>query len=174
MRKRKNFMNKRANFLEEKGLEIIIGVVCLGVLSFLAISIYSLFFNNQNLNQAKTLSNSILEKVKYLLEGSNQENYFSILLTNPNNWYIAGYSSDYKDKPSLCFSSNCICICKSKNLFSNQLTCEDKGGVCINVQELSNTFGPIKINSGKPSNLRFNLIKDNNNNKIKVEIKGDN
>ena len=102
-------MNKKGNLLPEETLKIIIGVIVIGFLAYLLISIYFSQKNAQDLQRAEALIEEISEKASFIQRDSSIMNY-TIPRVNPAGWYFFSFFEE--EKPNQCFGKNCLCVCK--------------------------------------------------------------
>lgn len=134
---------KKAILLPE-GLKIIIAVLCIILLVYLAASLYNIFIKKTALEQAKETLEQIVAEINGLEEGEED----SYLLTVPKDWFI-GFYNQGGDMPKQCKGKNCLCICSgwkpgyyqavsdtmTDSLIKERIGKCDKEGVCKNLEE---------------------------------------
>lgn len=106
-----------ADITSEEVLKIVLAVLGLSILFILGFSLYKIFVQQTELEQAKEHLDNIASIVENLKVGENGQ----YLLTGPKDWFVVDYDSNkeftYGDKkgkllvPSSCKSGNCICFC---------------------------------------------------------------
>jgi hypothetical protein len=124
--------NRRGD-LRDNVPEIIIAVLGILLIVFVAYQIYHVFVNSENENAKKVLNN-LEAKINAIPEGQNGT-FMLQGFKEANEWFLAGWNKADKpdDKPSKCFDSSCICICKKPGAtrgFSNSESvklCNEKG-----------------------------------------------
>ena len=113
--------NKKADFTLTEFMKIILAVVSIGLLLYLAVSLYGLLIKKTDIEQARGSVENLLEKIKSLEEGETPK----YTLESPKGWYLvyfedggfiwkeegATYINSYKTIPDEDCSKNCLCIC---------------------------------------------------------------
>lgn len=133
-------MNKRGILLAEETLKIIIALIAIG---FLIYFLASLYFANANV-QKKQHAAASLERIADVIRNIQNE-VENVTDITPPGWYLFSFTDE--EKPNLCSSINCLCICDNVFLgIGNQAKKCDKGGVCEIVEDLE-SFEEIKIKS---------------------------
>ncbi len=101
---------------------VVIAVICILILIGLGVMIYNILVVSPDLSKAE----ATLKEVSSNIEAINsQGGSMEVVIANPNGWVLV--SADSSNIPSLCGSSNCLCICKydsNKQTFFNN--CNDK------------------------------------------------
>lgn len=151
-------MKRKANFLAENVVSIIIAILILTLFVIGIYSWYSSVIENQETESAQNLADLIEAKISSLKDGQN--NNFTIRGVNSKeSWYLAGWGKDEFPKPDKCFFDSCICVCKglasvSQDQIINQCKdigiCRkiDKEKVVVNIfgREPEETFGVARYN----------------------------
>ncbi|MDO8467522.1 MAG: hypothetical protein Q7S56_01065 [Nanoarchaeota archaeon] len=106
MRMIKGKKGEGEGILPGETVKIIIAVIGIAALFYLAVSLYGIFNNKTEIEQAKASLNEIVQKVNVLKDGQNGD----VLITGPKSsllYYITGAQTT-----SFCNSEKpCICIC---------------------------------------------------------------
>lgn len=80
--------NKKGSmFLPTKTLDLVLGVIVIGLLFFAGFKLTSTFLENNEERQAKATLEEIKETIKYI-EDNSETNHETVLLLNPNEWYV--------------------------------------------------------------------------------------
>jgi hypothetical protein len=104
-------------------MKIIIGVLCIVLLVYIAVSLYGIFSRGHELEQAKFTLDAIIAKTSSLTEGQ----ILDYLVTSPKDWRFLVYDSEKKV---------CICPAYTSDTYdkvSQQQTICLKQGVCKSV-----------------------------------------
>jgi type II secretory pathway pseudopilin PulG len=111
-------MNKRGiELMGRTIIEILVAIVCVGLLIYAGMVLFQTYFGNQRENQAKGQIES-LDKI--LDEAQQGEEYIEHLLA-PTGWHVvsfdesSNFNDDYFEKPDAFFGKNTVCICKDKD-----------------------------------------------------------
>lgn len=109
-------MKKKAILMPET-LKIILAVLAIGVLIYLAVSVFGIFRQQYKFEQAKKTLNNIFEQVSSSIEKKD----FSpkeLLVVSPQDWTIISFPIIYSRgdnsqtfKPEKCLKEYCLCIC---------------------------------------------------------------
>ena len=137
-------MNKRGDILTEKVLNIVIAVLCLGLLFYLLYTIFFAGTTSSKIIEAESSKELILDEINRIGENGEYNNT-GLLIPNPASWFMFSFV-DGDLKPNSCVSENCICICEEAipAFFDwQEKRCDEKGS-CIPVSNL-NKFEKIKI-----------------------------
>jgi hypothetical protein len=119
--------SKKAFMLGEFTMKIIIAVLCISLLLYLLLALYSTFTNKNEKAQAEATLDKLTEKLKLLTDSNNE---ITLLITEPVGWVFQYY---HDGTPTQCNGRPCLCICPSETRITNQLAkCNDKG-VCKEV-----------------------------------------
>ena len=107
--------SKRASlFLESETLKILLAVICLGLLVFLGVKLYTLFLKPTALEQARETLDQLSTKIENMKAGEES----SFLAIAPEGWYIVTYDpatlTGSQGMPFSCANKNCICLCPYK------------------------------------------------------------
>lgn len=112
---------KKADILPEETLKIILAVIGIGLLVLLAVLLYGIFSKRQDLVQAETNMNYIMNAVGRLnaeigamkVAGEKSEIY---ILLNPSGWGVSAWPMSIggeEKRPSACLNwDKCICFCE--------------------------------------------------------------
>jgi len=136
---------KKGMLLASETLKIIIGVICIGFLVYLLMSLYYSKIDGQN----KEYAQSLIDRINAILPTLNSEKPTeSITDIKPAGWYIYSFVEGEK-KPNQCIDKSCVCICDDvyefEFLFSDKQIKEcSENGVCQIVTNLMK-FEPIEI-----------------------------
>jgi hypothetical protein len=138
-------MNKKgesSTFLPEEVIRIIVAIIGIGLLVYIVF----LFISNSTADKAKASMNNVIYAEIERLNSGGEENPSGILVPNPSNWEIIGFTGEIK--PNLCIGENCICICDVYAIDSVKTQAEKcdqiKKGFCVPVKNLL-PFKKIKI-----------------------------
>lgn len=112
---------KASNFLEAETLKIVLAVICLGLLIFLGVKLYSLFTKQTAIEQARETLQQIVNRADSLEEG--MQNKF--MITSPQDWYLMLFNPGEPMPEDCDREKSCICICGDKSYDG----C-NKNGVC--------------------------------------------
>ncbi len=123
--------NKKADFTLGETMKIILAVISIGMLLYLAVSMYGLFTKKSEIQQARATLAGIKETINKLEEGKTA----SYLLQSPNKWVLVYYENSDLGIPQLCNGKNCLCIC---NYRGQNPDC-DSYGVCENIENIEKT-----------------------------------
>ena len=131
MRIIKNKKGEGEGILPGETVKIIIAVIGILALFYLAVSLYGIFNNKTEIEQAKASLDEIIQRVTSLPDGQSG----NVLINSPNGWYLVYYdyalvaSDSKKDIPKSCNSKDCLCICESgKEIEYQQPLSEARGG----------------------------------------------
>ncbi len=116
-------MNNKAILMSET-LKIILAVISIGLLVYLAFSLYGIFIKDTRLEQAEATLNQISDYIKSAQE--DEETKYMIL--NPKEWYVVFYDAE-EEMPGSCKEKNCLCFCSE----NTKESCEQ--GVCKGFDE---------------------------------------
>ena len=122
--------SKKAFLLGEFTMKVIIAVLCISLLLYLLVSIYSTFTNKNEKAQAESTLNKITEKLKLITDSNNE---ITLLITQPSGWVLQYFSTG---TPTSCNGKPCLCICPSKTRITNQLAKCNDDGVCKEVSSI--------------------------------------
>ena len=181
----------RRGILFSATLKIIIAVLCIVLLIFLAVKVYSLFRPDSELDKATISLNSIVEKVNIVSNGESE--YQRVIIFPPNQWFLRSYNN-YAAPENFCkFDKNCLCICEDDDCSGTNLICQDFNEFDIRVvgfrinQELdiegSYGTGPPSVISEKVSeesiiqftfsSVELEIFNEENIIKIKERVAGE-
>jgi len=136
--------SRKAMFLAEETLKIIIAVIVIGFLIYFIVSLYLSTGGDEELKFAES-------SVKYMVEQMNLQ-ALEIQIFNPNDWTITAWRTG--DMPLACSSlswENCLCICEE----GTKESC-DESGYCQNYnKEIFIKEGSIMIDN-TPITLQLN------------------
>lgn len=128
--------NKKA-ILPEEVVRIVIAVLCIIVLIFLAVQLYSIFTRSNELEQAKSTLNEIVAKSKGLSEVGKQTDLLVLSPGTKNDWRIVSYPD--KNVPS----NSQLCICPVAKIDSDQQNECNQKGICQKIQtDILSNCGP--------------------------------
>jgi hypothetical protein len=106
--------NKKGNiYFPEELVKIVLAVIGLFFLFLIAYSLYNIFFNKTEIEQARAVLTEVDGKIKMLQEGTERK----VVVTAPKGWYLVYYDKDIvnadpkKGMPKQCEGKNCICMC---------------------------------------------------------------
>ncbi len=131
--------NKKGFLLGEFTMKIIIAVLCILLLMYLLVSLYSLFTSKNKLQQAEASLNSIIEKIN-LVNNKGVEN--KPLITQPEDWV---FFYDANGALTSCNGQYCLCICPKETWITGQLEKCNDDGVCKNSPVSLTLKNKIKI-----------------------------
>ncbi len=154
----KNIINdKKAEMTSEEVVKIILAVIGIGILLYLAWSLYGIFSFKRDIVQAKASLETLYNQIHFVEIG--EKNNIEVLIESPNKWWVIawpyedGVSDELGNKPIQCIGDYCICLCPIPILESkdNSLeNCNDQG-ICKSVSkpimtlDESNDNEPLKI-----------------------------
>ena len=104
---------KAMQFTLVESIKIILAVVSIGLLIYLAVSLYGIFTKRPQLEQAKATLESLIEKINSLEENK----IVKYTLESPKEWYLISYDKEIidadsnKEMPSQCNGKDCLCLC---------------------------------------------------------------
>ena len=101
--------NKKADFLVDNALSIIIAVIGIGLLIFGAVRLYQVGVSGES-ESAKELASVLEEKINRIESGQTA----MITIRGPGEkteWYLTGWSKDDPYNFGRCFPDSCICVC---------------------------------------------------------------
>lgn len=152
-------MNKKGEeeeLLMKETINIIIALLCIGVLIALVVILYFTVTTNQDAKSADAVVHGVnasngnggLENEIKRINSGGEDNR-SFFVPNPNGWFIFSFTGD--KKPNKCTGISCVCICQDVTYILDWQTrlankCDDKGA-CAIVQNLGN-FNKIQITKG--------------------------
>lgn len=103
--------NKKAFLLGEHVVNIIVAVLCILVLIYLGIQVYSLYLrSDQEKEKAKYSLEALSAKITNLFEDSSRQ-ADSYNLINPKNWFLKSFNTTDRDSAKECYEKNCLCLC---------------------------------------------------------------
>lgn len=122
-----NPKNKKAELTTTEIVKIILAVIGIGILLYLTISLYGIFFGeDKDVKQAKANLKSIADTINNLEEGKIN----SYMVVGPKGWFVVFFSKT-EELPASCLGKNCICFCKGKsNIDELQLKSCEEVGIC--------------------------------------------
>ena len=110
-------MNKKA-ILKKEVLNIVLAVIAIGLLIYLAVGLYGILTEKNELEKAKATLSDIVGKVKAVEKGK----VLGYTLTGPKGWYLVWYDKEIveadvnKNMPEKCGGKDCLCICPTEKL----------------------------------------------------------
>jgi hypothetical protein len=109
-------MRDKKGILMEETLKIIVAVVCIVALVYLAFSLYGIFTQKKEVEQARATVTNIINKANVLKEGATAP----YLVESPNKWYIVIFSRGLVEKmPAQCsVKETCLCMCNKPTVES--------------------------------------------------------
>ncbi|MEK6895399.1 MAG: hypothetical protein AABX48_02670 [Nanoarchaeota archaeon] len=114
-------------------VKIIIAVIGILALFYLAVSLYGIFNNKTEIEQAKASLDEIIREANNLQDGGSKD----VLITAPSEWKIIYYKKDISNlelvsTPSTkCSGKSCLCVCPTEHkgdAFPDWANCNS--GVC--------------------------------------------
>ena len=102
--------NKKAILLPES-IRIIIAVLCIILLIYLAVSLYGLFKNKTEREQARETLKQIIDEITTAKDTGKERQY---LVIAPKGWYLVSYVKE-KSTPTICKGESCLCMCPEKS-----------------------------------------------------------
>lgn len=148
-------LTKRGILLPET-LKILIAVLSIGILIYLASSLFGIFRQQTKLEQAKATLNEIVGNIDALKEGEVLGK--NILILNPKDWWLIQY--DENSGPKSCLNKNCLCICPElpKDVLSGKVNFEELKQSCDNQGVCKIPFLNSKISHISPTRLIENYL----------------
>lgn len=130
-------IKSKKGIIKEEVLKLLIAVIAIGLLMYLAWSLYSIFIIKSRTEQARAGLNEIMLEIENLEDG--EMTYYNLI--TPSKWALFiwpikfGPTDEYL-RPDLCIRNNwekCICICPVESINSgpqvHNAECSD-GGFC--------------------------------------------
>lgn len=120
-------MEKKGLWLAEHVGEIILAIICLGLLLYGGSVAYTSLFGEQEKMQAQAQLGDLVVTLEQL--GPEAEELYPLFA--PSGWFLVSFSKGEKG-PTACFLESCICICQKKGGIrgiGGSVNC-DKGGIC--------------------------------------------
>ncbi len=140
--------NKKAELTTTEIVKIILAVIGIGILLYLTISLYGIFFGeSKDVKQAKASLDIIAFNINKVAKG--EKIVTSFLIESPKDWWIMAWPNAGNKKPTQCKQDSCICICPEDFVGD----C-DKGGVCEDLSVQVALFNKDSI----PSNLKIEEV----------------
>ncbi|MFA4953188.1 MAG: hypothetical protein WC584_03125 [Candidatus Pacearchaeota archaeon] len=128
-------MNRKAEqFTLAETMKIILAVLSIGMLLYLAVSLYGLFAKKSEIQQAKASMEQLYFQIEKVENG--EKDFLEVVVESPNDWWIIAWPyKDKTEKPEQCKKDYCICICNIPNVPSveNSLAECNSLGVCKDV-----------------------------------------
>ena len=120
-------MEKRGLWPVEHLGEIILAIICLGLLLYGGSVAYASLFGEQEKMQAQAQLDDLVLTLEQLKPNAEE----SYPLFAPSGWFLVSFLKGEKG-PTPCFLESCICICQKKGGImgvGGSVNC-DKGGIC--------------------------------------------
>ncbi len=106
--------NKKAEqFTLAETMKIVLAVLSIGLLLYLAASMYGIFTKKTQIEQARGSIENLIERINSLEEGEIK----SYTLESPKGWYLVSYTKEIvsadanKRMPPQCNQKDCLCLC---------------------------------------------------------------
>ncbi len=138
--RRKGFL-----FLGEKTVEMVIAVLCIVVLIYLGVRIYTTSTSTGNLEKAQ----NNIDKIGLALGEAKKSGFSTVFVLQPTDWVIISWPYKfYGDKPNKCKATYCICICDALNSQVSASSDEsfvnkcNANGICFDSNERIDTLNP--------------------------------
>ena len=106
--------NNQGDITTEEILKLVLAIAGLAILLMLGFSLYKIFVQKTDIEQAREHLSTMQGVIANLPEGQST----TYLLTGPKNWYLVSYrNAEIKTHPALniprtCAGKDCICICQ--------------------------------------------------------------
>ena len=142
--------DKKAMFLTEEVLKMVVAIIGLILLSYFLVSFFSSGAKEKKQRDATETISKISQIISSIgVSGGN------VSILQPQRWILFSFTEEEK-KPNQCTGQNCICICNKVfvDLFDNQIKKCAKNGACLVISNLQE-FEDIKI---KPYNEEMTSI----------------
>jgi hypothetical protein len=127
-------LNKRGFWMGEESGKFILGVIAVVLLFLLAFKLAGIMRQNTQYEQAKYTMSLIEEAISSVKDGETK----TVFVESPKGWYLVAFRKELTDKPVMCGSEDCFCLCPEgdKPNMPTKKSCE-REGVCRTLKETS-------------------------------------
>lgn len=107
---------KKGDLVLSNVLEIILAVICIGLIIYFVYYLYQ-----QTVNQEKNNAIQIIDTLSAQINNLEPGNVQRLTIRSPCtgsscNWFLEAFSSISPDKPAKCYDQSCVCACKESRL----------------------------------------------------------